>query len=68
MVAVPQGASGIMMQGDGYWSFDGEMTDANQGFKLFDTLTEIVWFNNHVQNIYFYGSNIRYQFLNPVGY
>lgn len=64
---VPQGSSGVVLQGTGYWSFDGEMTGADQGFKLNDTIPEVIWFTNHVQNIYLYGL-VRYQFISPIGY
>ena len=66
-MTIPEGASGILMQGTGFWSFDGEMTGDNEGFKLNDTIPEIVWFNNQVKGIYFRGL-VRFQFLSPVGY
>lgn len=74
-VAVPTGASGIMLQNLGsnasYWTVDGAMSGAGEGFKL-GTIREVFWFSpSHVTNIYLYldaADSVIYQFVAPVAY
>ena len=74
-VAVPTGASGIMIQNlaanGSYWSFDGAMTGADEGFKLGST-RELIWFSpTHVTNVYLYlhaNDSVIYQFVAPAAY
>jgi len=72
-LAVPDGASGILMQNlaanGSYWSFEA-MTDVDQGFK-FGTDLEKVWFNAQTENVYLFvhaSDTIVYQFVAPVAY
>ena len=70
-ITLPSGASGVVLQGDGcYWSLDGEMTGADQGFKL-GTSRETVWvIPSQTPVVYCWvppGSRILFQSIVPLG-